>query len=510
MIHARMKQQTDERGSMLTMMLVFIMVFSIIGVSVGVMIVNTLNTAVRAQHSETAFNAAEAGLNYYLWHLNHDNTDLKDGTGAPATPTALGYGPYVHDYKDLDGNKVGTFTLYIKPGVTGSTTVTVRSIGQVDTYPRATRTVEAQIGAPSFSTFAVAGNTALWFGNTESTNGPIHSNVGIKMDGANTDQISSARSTYTVPSWSGDGANTTKPGVWCHPSITSPVNCNTRIKTSWSYPVPALDFNKLSADLCTMKKLATANNATNACTLNPTRTPGYVPRVNTSYSQYAGYLITLNDNGTYNLERVSNERDRQSSYSSALTRTSVQSGIAIPENGIIFVEDNVWVRTAGPNGFDGRVTIVAARLSVSGTAVATIADDLRYRDKYTGGDSIGIIAEGDIEVAPYVGAPAEVNAALISQSGSVGIRRQYRENGAYVTGYPNASQQFTFFGSLATNQEWTWSVMRCSNANSASCWAGYRYTSTNYDDNLRYSPPPSFPVTSSFDMLSWREVLTKP
>ncbi|HEX8390518.1 MAG TPA: hypothetical protein VF597_03800 [Candidatus Saccharimonadales bacterium] len=500
-----------QTGSMLVGLLVFIVAFATLGLAVGSMIVVTLGTGVRAEHSEQAFNAAEAGLNYYLWHLNHDAADQRDGQSTPATPGPLGYGPYVHTYQDNEGNDIGTYTLYILPGASGSTTVTVRSIGKVSRYPSATRTVEAKIGAPSFSTFAVAGNTALWFGNTESTSGPVHSNIGIKMDGSNTDQITSARSSYTVPSWSGSGAGTTKAGVWCDTAITSPVNCNSRNKTSWSYPVPAVDFNKISGDLCALKKIATNNTAANACTLRPTRTSGYIPAVSASpYSATVGYLISLNDNGTYNLEQVSNERDTRTSYATALTRTTVAANVAIPAHGVIFVEDNVWVRSSGPTGFNGRVTIASARLGVTGTSKAVIAGDIEYADKYNGNDAVGIVAQGNVEVAPYVNAPVEINGALISQAGSVGIRQKYVETGNWVKGYVGTTQGLTFFGSLASNLEWTWSVLLCGTQSNASCWAGYRYTTTVYDENLRYAPPPNFPVTSSFDMLSWREVLTTP
>src|SRR3989344_7500956 len=47
------------------------------------------------QNNELAFHVAEAGINYYRWHLAHAPTDYQDGTG--------GTGPYVHDYKDKDG-----------------------------------------------------------------------------------------------------------------------------------------------------------------------------------------------------------------------------------------------------------------------------------------------------------------------------------------------------------------------------------------------------------------------
>src|SRR5207253_2796264 len=94
------------------------------------------------------------------------------------------------------------------------------------------------------------------------------------------------------------------PGVWCNSSVTTPVNCNTRSKTSWQYPVPAVDFNQISSALCNIKKTAFAANAAtaalanqaNACTQTPnTRTPAYLPQraVNGSFNLSRGYLIQL-------------------------------------------------------------------------------------------------------------------------------------------------------------------------------------------------------------------------
>lgn len=503
-------RRTHQTGSAMVSLLGMIIIFAILTVTVGSTIVDNVRVTKRTQSSEQAFNIAEAGLNYYLWHLNHNANDYRDGNTTPVTPGDFGYGPYAHDYHDIQGRRLGTYMLYIKPGAVGSTTVTVRSIGKVDGVAPATRTLEAKIGAPSFSAYAVAGNTALWFGNTESTQGPIHSNIGIKMDGANTDQVTSSSTSYTVPWWSGSGANTVKPGVWCNTAVLAPVNCATRSKTSWSYPVPAVDFNKISGDLCGLKKLATGDTSATACTTVKPRSAGYIPPVNTAYSATAGYLVTLNNDNTYNLERVTSERDTKPEYSSALTRSNIATRIPVPANGVIFVEDNVWVRTQTTQGYDGRVTIASARLAVAGETKAVLADDILYSKKYDGGDAIGIIAEGDVELAPYLGAPGEVNAALIAQNGSVGIRQKYLTNGNYVAGYPLESQKLRFHGSVASNQEWTWSVVLCGTSNSASCWAGYRYTQTSYDENLRYAPPPSFPTTSTFDLLSWREVVHKP
>jgi len=325
-------------------------------------------------NSQKAFNIAEAGVNYYLWHLAHNQTDYKDGGTTPTTPDpTLGYGPYVHQYYDDNNVNEGTYTLWINPQGGGSTIVTVRAIGQV-AGGGAIRTIQAQIGAPSFASYAVASDGALWFGNTETADGPVDSNLGIRMDGPNTDIVSNANSTY-VPSVSvgGDG-HTSENGVWCSTSVTAPVNCNTRNKTTWTYPVPSINFNQVTTALCNMKKTAfAANSATsslaglaNACSQTPnTLTPAYLPQRSTSgaYSISKGYLIQLNTNGTYNLYNVNAETDTASSYSTALTLQLVSTGVAIPASGVIFAEDNVWVRS-NPT-FHGRVTIGAGRLHFS-------------------------------------------------------------------------------------------------------------------------------------------------
>jgi hypothetical protein len=329
--------------------------------------------------SQKAFNIAEAGINYYLWHLSHNATDYKDGQSTPASPDAsLGYGPYVHNYIDDNATNEGTFTLWVKPQGGGSTVVTIRSIGKV-AGTNTIRTIDAQIGSPSFASYAVASDGPLWFGNTESADGPVHSNAGVRMDGPSNSDVTSANTTYVPPgSLGGDGGS--HPGVWCSGSVISPVNCNTRNKTDWSYPVPSIDFNQVTGSLCTMKKTAFAADSStaslaaqaNACSQTPsTRTGSYLPQRSSTYSLTKGYLIQLNTNGTYDLFYVNAENDRLTPYTNALTLQLVASGIAVPSTGIIFSEDNVWIRS-NPT-FHGKVTIGAGRLATSNNAEIVIA-----------------------------------------------------------------------------------------------------------------------------------------
>lgn len=511
-----------------------IIAFSIIGAAVTEVTLTNFSVVANSVKSQEALNIAEAGINYYLWHLNQNSTDYTDGNAGPQTlsPT-LGYGPYVHNYVDLNGVDEGTYTLYINPPANNSTIVTVRSIGQV-LNSSITKTVQAQIGIPSFASYGVVADSALWFGSNETADGPIFSNQGIRMDGPNTSTVSSANSVYT-PSASAGGDGNSHPGVWCNSSVTTPIDCNTRSKNNWLYPAPAIDFNQVSSYLCTLKKLAFSSSSTtsslnsnsNACSQTPNEsTQAYIQRSNTSSSSNKGYLIELNSDGTYNLYKVNGQNDTQSSYTSALSTQLVSTDNAIPSNGVIYVEDNVWV-LSNPD-FHGRVTIAAGRLSASSSnsySNITIAGPLLYSTK-DGADAIGLIAQNSIIVAPYAPPPNttssftfEIDGALLAENGNVWFPDVYSSNpNICTTGWVQPGQQFLFYGSVATRQTWTWSWLdgstQCGNAAydtaAGSYISGFENNTTQYDYNLLYSPPPYYPLTSGDTILSWREILSHP
>ncbi len=516
---------------MIPALLAIILAFGIMATSIVEVTLTNLGITSDIVKSQQAFNVAEAGINYYLWHLNHNNSDYKDGGTTPSSPDPqLGYGPYTHDYVNSGGADEGTYTLWIKPDGNGSSVVTVRSIG-VASDGSTKRTVEAKVGSPSFASYAVASDSALWFGNTESANGPVHSNQGVRMDGASNSTVSSANNTY-VPPYQLGGDGSSHPGVWCNPSVTSPVDCNTRPKNSWVYPVPLLDFNQVSSSLCDMKKVAfkddssTASLATqsNACTKTPsTRTSAYLPRRSKSFSSTRGYLIDLNSDGTYNLYDVNGENDQYTPYTSALSLQSVASNISTPPSGVIFAEDNVWV-LSNPT-YHGRVTIAAGRLSSTSSSTyadVNIAGPLKYSTK-NGSDAIGLVAQDSVVLKPYA-PPAsgsftfEVDGALLAETGEVWYPDPYASNHYRCTrGWTGSNQQFLFYGSVATRQTWTWTWLnggyQCGDAayDAANGYiSGIENNTTQYDYNLEYAPPPSYPLTSGYNILSWREVLIRP
>ena len=63
----------------------------------------SVRAARNSEYREQAFEIAEAGADYYRWHLAHAAADFQDGTATS--------GPYVHDYFDKSGTKIGTFFL---------------------------------------------------------------------------------------------------------------------------------------------------------------------------------------------------------------------------------------------------------------------------------------------------------------------------------------------------------------------------------------------------------------
>ena len=481
-----------------------------------------LGNAVRNNSSQLALNISEAGVNYYLWHLSHYTGDFKDGNASASQITSGQYsgyyGPFVHTYRDDNSNIVGSYTLYIKQKSIGSTVAIVKSIGKT-ADGRSVRSSQSELGAPSFASYGLSTGSEIWFGSTETADGPVHSNVGVHMDGVNNSDVTSANGSYIPSATYGGNGTTSRNAVWCNAGT----NCSTRTTTNnngtWRYPVPTIDFAKVTADRCTLKLTAfkdfaaTTNyaNGTNPCNNTPDiTTDAYIPRYSStgSFSSEKGYLIELNNNNTYNVRKVDNQNACNRPYTSALalSTTYVKTNIAIPPSGIIFVEDNVWIRSNSV--FHGRVTIVAARQDANDSNKANIvaAGNIEYSTK-NGQDSLGLISE-DSFIVPDFAAPAttsstgwpfKIHAAIIADS-SVYVPSSY--DGCSTDSYTTSTKNMEFYGSIAMKSgTWTWSYTN---------GVGFKYNTTSYDYNLLYAPPPAFPITSTYDILNWREILVTP
>lgn len=494
---SKYEKLNSQRG----ILLIPVIIFAAIAIVVMGGVMNWTQTTIRANRDlltrERAIQLAESGIDYYRWHLAHDQDDYQDGTGAA--------GPYVHQVLDKDGDVVGEYSLAITPPPIGSTRVRIESTG-TPASSTVSRRIRVEMAIPSLAKYAVAANDVMRFGEGTEVFGPIHSNQGIRFDGLAHNIVTSALSSYDDPDH--DDTNPEKLEFAVHTHLTAPpgsgVNNNYRplemppgpapsrpdvFEAGRQFPVPAVDFTGLTNDLANIKSQAQASGRYFAA----------------SGSQ--GYQIVLRTNDTFDLYRVTSQTSTTNSCrnnsdangqpgwnSWSINNRTFVANYAIPGNGLIFVEDNLWVEGAVNTA---RVTIAIGRFpdNPSNRPQLTVNNNLTYTN-YDGTDVVALIAQGNLNAGFNSANTLRIDAALVSQNGRVG--RYYY---ASQCGASYLRNLITLYGMIATNIRygfsWTCSGSYCS---------GYANRDIIYDANLLYGPPPSFPLTSDqYEILSWEE-----
>lgn len=455
----------NQRGSILIFTIITIFVFSLVMLALVSYSTTQLKLTRATIYREQALQIAEAGVNYYQWHLAYFPNDFWDGN-ASTTP-----GPYVHNFYDADtGKLMGTYSLQITPPYVGSTVATIQSTGWTNLYPNTKRTVTVRYGIPSLAQYAFLTNGDAWIGPSESVNGQFFANGGIRFDGTGNAPIQSAKSSYTCQSWSGSPCPAVKNGIWGSAPAST--------QNYWKYPQPNVDFSSMTADLATMK----SNAQSSGIYLAPSSAQGYslVFKVDGTIDFYKVNSLTTPRTG-YDVNGVAHNTSLD--YNG---RTFLYNK-AIPSNGIIYVEDNTWVEGT----VKGRAIVAAAKLPYSAATAPSIIipSSIIYAAK-DGTNSLGLIGQQDILISYASSNNLEINAALIAQNGSA---QHYYWSGV-------TKGLITIYGTVASFGTWTWTWVN----NGGTCLSGYCNTNTTYDSNLLYSPPPSFPLSSSgYQQISW-------
>lgn len=441
---------------------------------------------------EQALQIAEAGVDYYRWHLAHAPTDYSDGNGTST-------GPFVHDFYDKDGIKLGTFTLEIVPPATGFTLVKIKSTGRIVSDPNVSRVISVQLAKPSLAKFAVVANDDMRFGAGTEVFGPIHANGGIRFDGLAHNIITSAKDKYDDPDHSGNNEY----GVHTHVVLPSgAVNDTYRaaeapnatlqnrtdvFEAGRQFPVPAVDFVGMTTDISQIKSGAQSAGK-------------YI-----SNSGAQGYRIVFKTDDTFDLYKVVNLMTAPNGCSNSQNQTgwgtwsikttgngnqTLVGNYPIPSNGLIFVEDNLWVEGQINSA---RVTVAAGKFpdNPSTRPSITINNDLLYTN-YNGTDVISLISQGDINTGLTSDDNLRIDAALVAQNGRAG---RYYYGSSCGTSYRRAS--LTLYGMIGTNGRYGFAYTDNT---------GYLTRDIIYDANLLYGPPPSFPLTSDqYQTVSWDE-----
>jgi hypothetical protein len=449
-----------NRGSILVMTLVFVVMFLVVFTGLVGVVSRTYQQAVIQSHDALAFQVAEAGLNFGRWRLAHDEDDLSAET---------------REVSDQFAGVLGSYdvTFSQQPG---STVVVITSIGHTASLPAREVTLRARYGAPSLARYVLLLNGDVWYGGEIS--GAVHANGGIRMDGESDSLMTSAQETYICQPYHGCSYEE-KPGVWG----------SGEIKELWEFPVQSIDYAALTVDLLSMKTQAQSSNTYYAS------------------SGVFGYNVVFNNDNTYSIYRVTSRGPSVWSWFSETgwqftshdigTQSLVETR-AVPAGGVIYTEDRLWVS----GEIQDRVTVAAGVFpDTPATNVDIILNgDISYGDVKDGTRVFGAVAQRHILI-PWSGAEdvLELDGAFVAQKGRFG--RRYYQNCCGTQAHAVKSRMERY-GMIASNLV---PVTAWVNGG-GNVVSGYEEGETTYDPNLLFLPPPYFPISGQPEFISWEQV----
>jgi len=196
----------------------------------------------------------------------------------------------------------------------------------------------------------------------------------------------------------------------------------------------------------------------------------------------------LKTNGTYDVCTVNSYKEKSFSIDNYKKNIGDEncstcsgqclSNYPIPDGGVIYVNNNVWVEGIINNK---RVTIAAGG---SEADIYIGMGNIRYTN-YDGKDVIGLVARRNITVIKECPENFIVDAALIAKSGQVGICQNF-----------TSKNSITFNGAMASYLQPF--MMKGEN--------GFADRTYNFDNNLLYFPPPYFPTGTEYAIDLWEEL----
>ena len=515
-----------KKGTALAYALVMIAVVAILLTSVMQFVVTRLKMGYYYESQQQAFEIAEAGVFWYRWYLAYETSGKTAQQIATfwTSGNPLGVAaPYKVEYDDpWTGAGIGWFSISVVAPDPSSTVANITVTGWDNNYPKNITTLKVRFRRPSWSEYSVLGNAYQRFGNGTTVNGKLYVNGGVQFDGVATNTIYSSVTSYFD---SDSDVNATKPGVWTSwaGGYNTSMNSNVFLAGN-SFPVPVQDFSSVTSDLGYMKTQAQGsggkyfdtsgvgqqitlqtNGTFNACTVNaystfvPSDPPGYPGTGTNEITNYLGVVSGATSPYTANNGTSCTTTACCASGSCAYISSShhqqgycvSQNNYPIPQNGVIFTQNNVWLGGAINNR---KVTVAAANFS--GTANVFITNNLTYTN-FTGTDIIGVVAENNVEITKNSANMLTIDGALLAVNGRVG-REQYNMNKSTISVY----------GAIATNNRYGFAYTGSNTFNCGTFYVadGYCVRNLTYDNNLLYYPPPYFPTGSQYMMDLWEQL----
>lgn len=482
------KKIHNKKGSILAYALVMMFAMSIILTSMLSYIVSQMKFSFNRANREEAFQIAESGVDWYRWYLAHQTSgktaqQIQD-FWQNGHPLGVGVGgAYETDYQGLGRYKIEV----VQAPPAGSTIVKVKVTGWTNKASGTTRTIQVRFRRPSWSEYMFLSNSFMNFGNQSEVWGKVFSNYGIHFDGKAHNTVSTLPASFDDPN---NGSHTLEFGVYTTvnpsdphapsypwPSGTVP-NRPDVFLGGREFPVPQVSFTGVTADLANMKTQAQNGHGL------------YFD------NSGLGRKILLKSDGTFdvctvdsagnNSHAINKYKEKVGNGTCNSCGGSCASSYTIPNDGIIFVENNVWVDGAIN---DKAVTVVAANLSGGGSQadiyIGSENTNLRYA-AYNCSNKLGLIAQRDVRVLGSCPDAYVVDAALMAQTGTVGMNE---------TGF-SGHTSLTFNGAIASYLE-----PYFQHGNS-----GFAARFYNFDNDLLYCPPPYFPTGTEYSIDLWQEL----
>ena len=493
-------------GSALAYALVIMSSVAILLTSILGFISSQAKYSLQRQSQEESLRIAESGAHFYKWYLAHQlngrtNSQIDAFWGGG---TALGQSsPYIADYKDPYGWTIGQYSITVTPPIPGSTIVYVQSEGWTSKYPALKRTLRMRLRRPSWSESAVLANDFMRFGVGTEVYGKIHSNGGIRFDGLAHNVVTSSLTSVDDPDHSGGnefGVHTHVSPVDPLPPAVVPARLDV-FEAGRTFPVATTDFTGALGDLNTMKSEAQAGRGKyfdntgvgrkiilktdgtyDTCKVNAADLSTVVP-LDTNTNTITNYNGVVSGAFGPRIGTNGNPCTTTACCTSATCgwinnaqhnrgKCVSLSNYPIIDNGVIFVENNLWL--SGQINTK-KISIVAANISSGPVASVFIPTNLTYTN-YDGRDILGVIGQNNVEIPFDSSDVLRIDGALLAQQGRIGAEH-----------YGNHKTTLTVNGALATNQRYGFA------------WTdGTGYTTRNlyYDNNLLYYPSPYFPNLS--------------
>jgi hypothetical protein len=464
-----------EKGSMLVMAIVFTTIFVMLFSSLLKYLLMQFQWVDQNTEQERALQIAEAGIEYYRWHLAHYPSDLTDGTGTT--------GPYIHVYEDPENGPVGEYSLEIGGEILCGEVQIVQATSTGWTYknPNIKRTIVVKIARPTVADYSYIVDSNVWAGSSRTIIGPYHTNGVVRMDGDNHSAVTSKINTADCgPTGLGNCGSYWNDINGVYGSGSNP--------QWWSWGQPEIPFTNFDYDFGQMEAKAISDGI-------------YLPKISNDTSLF-GYYLELQDDRTVDIYRVN------SVWRWVTSKTPASQDISFPELAdnmstyrtflrtenipqdcpLIYVSDRTWLEGI----VSGKVTIVANDTGVASPDLF-LQDNITYE---TGGiDGLTVLAERNLLIPLYVPDNMTISGIFFAQKGAYG-RNYYPDVSPYNTYREQHSltTNGTVVSKLRTGTQW-------------GTTQGFENRYDNFDRNLAKSPPPMTPFTSPiFRFIEWKEI----